>query len=132
MGALAALIVTSFGLHGGSTANLQPLWPAGPASHWIGPFGTAMVAVLWAYDGWIETTYVGSEVTRPERNLPRAIVYSALICMALYVLVSLAFTWALGPDRVATSREAATRSGPRAQVKARLTSTYSAMQISAE
>ena len=106
MGTVAGLIVIAFALHGGGSANLRPFWPgdAPGGGSLIGAFGTAMVAVLWAYDGWIETTYVGSEVTRPERNLPRAIVYSALICMALYVLVSLAFTWALGPDRVAASR----------------------------
>ena len=63
-----------------------------------------MVAVLWAYDGWIETTYVGSEVKHPERNLPRSIIASALICMGLYVLVTLSYTYVLGPDRVAASQ----------------------------
>jgi len=103
MGALAALIVTSFGLHGGSTANLQPLWPAGPASHWIGPFGIAMVSVLWAYDGWIETTYVGSEIVDPGRNLPRSIILSTIIVIAFYVLASSAYLYVLSPSGVAKS-----------------------------
>lgn len=91
-----------FVLPGGSSANLQPLWPGGGGR--VGAFGLAMVAVLWAYDGWIETTYVGGEVVRPERNLPRAIIYSALICMALYVLVTVSFTYVLGPHAVAASQ----------------------------
>ena len=103
MGALAALIVTSFGLHGGSTANLQPLWPAGSASHWIGPFGIAMVSVLWAYDGWIETTYVGSEIVDPGRNLPRSIILSTIIVIAFYVLASSAYLYVLSPTGVAKS-----------------------------
>ena len=103
MGALAALIVASFGLHGGSTANLQPLWPAGPASHWIGPFGIAMVSVLWAYDGWIETTYVGSEIVDPGRNLPRSIILSTIIVIAFYVLASSAYLYVLSPSGVAKS-----------------------------
>jgi APA family basic amino acid/polyamine antiporter len=103
VGVVGILIVAGFVLAGGSAANLQPVWPTGQ-SHLVGAFGVAMVAVLWAYDGWIETTYVGSEVKNPERNLPRAIIYSALICMALYVLVTLSFTYVLGPDRVAGSR----------------------------
>jgi len=103
MGALAALIVTSFGLHGGSAANLQPLWPAGPASHWIGPFGIAMVSVLWAYDGWIETTYVGSEIVDPGRNLPRSIIVSTIIVIAFYVLASSAYLYVLSPSGVANS-----------------------------
>jgi APA family basic amino acid/polyamine antiporter len=105
VGVVGILIVAGFVLAGGGAANLQPVWPtAGGQGHLVGAFGVAMVAVLWAYDGWIETTYVGSEVKNPERNLPRAIIYSALICMALYVLVTLSFTYVLGPDRVAGSR----------------------------
>jgi basic amino acid/polyamine antiporter, APA family len=102
IGVVGTLILAGFLFSGGKAANLRPVWPAGEG-HLIGAFGVAMVAVLWAYDGWIETTYVGSEVRDPERNLPRAIIYSALICMALYVLVTLSFTYVLGPDRVAGS-----------------------------
>jgi APA family basic amino acid/polyamine antiporter len=102
IGTVLALIVLAFTLPGGDPGNLHPIWPEGH-DRLVGRFGIAMVAVLWAYDGWIEATYVGGEVTRPERNLPRAIVYSALICMALYVLVTLSFTYVLGPERVAGS-----------------------------
>jgi APA family basic amino acid/polyamine antiporter len=102
IGTVAGLILVGFILPGGSSANLQPFWPGGGTN--IGAFGVAMLAVLWAYDGWIETTYVGGEVVRPERNLPRAIIYSALICMVLYVLVTVSFTYVLGPERVAGSK----------------------------
>lgn len=103
IGILAALIVIGFALPGGAAENLQPVWPSGSWSSVVGPFGLAMVAVLWAYDGWIETTYVGGEVTAPGRTLPRAIVYSTLIAGVLYVLVTLSFTWVLSPARVAHS-----------------------------
>lgn len=102
---VVALILAGFLLSGGAASNLQPIWP-GPEGgrHLFGAFGVAMVAVLWAYDGWIETTYVGSEVKQPERNMPRSIIASALICMALYILVTLSYTYVLGPDRVAASK----------------------------
>ena len=99
---LAALILMGFVLPGGSSSNFQPFWPSGHGS--VSAFGVAMLAVLWAYDGWIETTYVGGEVVRPERNLPRAIVYSALISIVLYVLVTISFTYVLGPHKVAASQ----------------------------
>jgi APA family basic amino acid/polyamine antiporter len=103
MGALATLIAAAFVLPGGSTANFEPLWPAGPAGTWIGPFGLAMVGVLWAYDGWIETTYVGSEVKDPGRNLPRSIILSTVIVIAFYVLASVAYSYVLSPARMAGS-----------------------------
>lgn len=99
LGALAALIGAAVLLPGGSAANFQPLWVSG--RDWIGPVGVAMVAVLWAYDGWIETTYVGSEIKNPGRNLPRSIVLSTLIVIAFYVLASVAYLYVLSPAGMA-------------------------------
>ena len=103
MGVLAALIVMGFVLPGGSAANFRPLWPEGSFGSLIAPFGVAMVAALWAYDGWIEITYVGGEVKDPERNLPRSIVLSTLIGIALYCLVTASFTYVLSPAKMAAS-----------------------------
>src|SRR5437667_318949 len=74
IGLVIVLIVVGFVLPGGSVANLAPLWSDAPLGKQIASFGVALVAVLWAYDGWIEVTYVGSEVADPERNMPRSIV----------------------------------------------------------
>ncbi|HEX4574014.1 MAG TPA: amino acid permease [Gemmatimonadales bacterium] len=103
MGLLAVLIVAGFVLPGGSPANFAPVWPATPLASWIAPFGVAMVAALWAYDGWIEISYVGGEVRDPERNLPRSIVLSTLIGIALYCLVTASFAYVLTPAKMAAS-----------------------------
>ncbi|MFN2572338.1 MAG: APC family permease [Gemmatimonadales bacterium] len=103
MGALIALIGTSFLLHGGGATNFQPFWPSDSVSHWVGPFGVAMVAVLWAYDGWIESTYVGSEIVNPGRNLPRSIILSTVMVMVLFILASVAYTYVLSPAGMAGS-----------------------------
>ncbi|HET8712332.1 MAG TPA: amino acid permease [Gemmatimonadales bacterium] len=104
IGALLVMVGAAFLLPGGSTANLSQLWPQGPVASWIGPFGVAMVAVLWAYDGWIETTYVGGEIQDPGRNLPRSIILSTLIVVALYTVVSFSFAYVLSPERMAGSK----------------------------
>jgi len=103
IGLVAALIIIGFVLPGGSAANFEPLWPAASLGSLIAPFGIAMVAVLWAYDGWIEITYVGGEVKDPGRNLPRSIVLATLIAVALYCLVTASFTYVLSPSRMAAS-----------------------------
>src|SRR6058998_764879 len=97
IGLVAALIVIGFVLPGGSVANFEPLWPDASPGSLIAPFGIAMVAVLWAYDGWIEITYVGGEVKDPGRNLPRSVVLSTLIAVALYCLVTASFAYVLSP-----------------------------------
>lgn len=103
IGLLVVLIVVGFVLPGGNVGNFAPLWPTGPLGSLIVPFGVALVAVLWAYDGWIEITYVGSEVTNPATNLPRAIVLSTVIAVALYCLVTASFAYVLSPAKMVAS-----------------------------
>jgi APA family basic amino acid/polyamine antiporter len=111
MGALFALVALGFTLPGGSLANFDPLLPGQSFSSLIGPFGLAMVAALWAYDGWIEITYVASEVKNPQRNMPLSIIYSILIVIALYVLMSLACVHVLSVGKMAQAVEAAEQTG---------------------
>ncbi|HEU5219927.1 MAG TPA: amino acid permease [Gemmatimonadales bacterium] len=101
--AVFALIALCLLLPGGSTGNFQPLWPAEPAGSLVGPFGVAMIAVLWGYDGWIEITYVGSEMRNPARDMPRSIVLSTVLVSLLYVGVSLAILYVLGRAGAAQS-----------------------------
>jgi APA family basic amino acid/polyamine antiporter len=113
MAALAAIVALSFFLKGGAVANFTPLFPAKEFSSLLGPLGLAMVAALWAYDGWIEITYVGSEVKNPQRNLPLSIIFSTVIVIALYVLISIACVYVLSVGTMAQAKlvaaEAATK-----------------------
>jgi APA family basic amino acid/polyamine antiporter len=103
MAALAALVICSFVLPGGSSQNFLPIFPAHSFSNLLGPFGLAMVAAVWAYDGWIEITYVAGEVKNPQRNLPLAIIYSTLLVIAFYVVVNLAYMYVLPVEKMAKS-----------------------------
>lgn len=100
--AVVALVALCLLLPGGRAENFQPLWPHESAGALIAPFGVAMILVLGAYDGWIEITYVGSELRRPGRDMPLAIVLSTVLVSLLYVGVSVAVLYVLG--QVATAR----------------------------
>lgn len=101
VGALAGLIGAALLLPGGSIRNLE----GAPAltDGLLGPLGVAMVAVLWAYDGWIEITYVGGEVRDPGRVLPRSIAWSLAVVAVAYTLANLAFFYVLPVERLARS-----------------------------
>jgi len=98
IGALAAIPLLALVLPGGSTQNLEPMWPASSPS--ILAIGPALVAILWAYDGWIESSYVGSEIKDPGRILPRSILYSTLIVTGVYVAANAAYLYLLGPAKM--------------------------------
>ncbi|HJR36099.1 MAG TPA: amino acid permease [Gemmatimonadales bacterium] len=103
IGAVIGFVALCFLLPGGGPANIQPLWPAEPLGTLIAPFGLAMILVLGAYDGWIETTYVGSELRDPGKDMARSMVFSTLLVTVLYVGVSLACIWVLGRAATAAS-----------------------------
>ncbi len=102
--ALGALILLSFLLSGGSAANFSPLLPSVPASSLLGSILVAMIAVLWAYDGWIEITFVAGEVIQPEKNIHRSLLLSTAIVVALYVAINLGYIYVLGLEKISQSQ----------------------------
>jgi len=75
----------------------------------ISSFGAAMLAALWAYDGWNTMPMIGGEVSNPQRNIPRALIGGMLAVMAIYCLANLAYFYALPFDEVATANSTAHR-----------------------
>jgi basic amino acid/polyamine antiporter, APA family len=66
-------------------------------------FGLAMIAVLWAYEGWQFGTYSAGEVIDPQKNFPRAFLLGSLLLAALYHVAVLAYLFALGPAAATAS-----------------------------
>jgi APA family basic amino acid/polyamine antiporter len=88
------------GSHG--TAVAVALWPHDKAGVLSG-FGLAMVAALWAYEGWQFVTYSAGEAVNPRRDFPRALFWATLFLIVLYVAADLGYLVALGPERAAGS-----------------------------
>ena len=66
-------------------------------------FGLAMIAVLWAYEGWQFGTYSAGEVVDPQKAFPRAFLLGVLVLTGLYLLAVVAYLVALGPVGTAAS-----------------------------
>ncbi len=95
---LAGIVVIGIGTSHGSPANYHT---ATPAAGGIAGFFAALVAALWAYDGWNNVAMVASEVRRPQRNLPLALILGSLAVLAIYLLTNLAYFRVLPADAVA-------------------------------
>ena len=66
-------------------------------------FFAALVAALWAYDGWNNVAMVSSEVRRPQRNIPLALILGTLSVIGVYLLTNLAYFRVLPADVVAST-----------------------------
>ena len=64
--------------------------------------GAAMIAAMWAYNGWNEVTYIAGEVRDPGRNLPRALIGGLGIIAFLYISVNISYFFVLAPHDVAS------------------------------
>ena len=69
--------------------------------------GTAMISVLWAYEGWQYVTFAAGESIDPKRSLPRAIGLGTAGIILVYLLANVGYLAALGPSRVASSERVA-------------------------
>jgi basic amino acid/polyamine antiporter, APA family len=70
----------------------------------LGAFGLAVLAALWAFDGWNNLPMAAGEVRDPGKNLPRAIVLGVLAVLGVYALVNVAYFYALPFADVVTAR----------------------------
>ena len=108
VGALSTMILLPFWLGKGDTANWTPVVPgSGNAASYTG-FLAAMVAVLWAYDGWVNVTAVAEDLTNPQKQLPRALAGGVAILIFLYLGTTLAYHAVLPLE---TIRESSTVKG---------------------
>jgi amino acid transporter len=103
VGAVVAIIGFGLVLGHGSAAHFQPLWPSKTGLATISGLLIAMVAALWAYDGWSNVNLVGSEIIEPQKNIPRALVGGVAAVGSLYVLANAVYFYILPFDAVRSS-----------------------------
>jgi len=79
------------------------IWPAAISGSLVAGFGTAMIGVLWAYEGWQYVTFSAGETRDPQRTFPRAITTAVIVLIVVYLLANFAYIAALGPAVAANS-----------------------------
>ncbi|HEV8315983.1 MAG TPA: amino acid permease [Vicinamibacterales bacterium] len=101
-GTLAFLVLASFLLGGGRGASPAHFTYGGSTVE-AGLFGLALISVLWAYDGFADLSFASGEVTNPQRNLPRAIIFGTLGIVLIYLAANAAYLYVNPIARLAQS-----------------------------
>src|SRR5262249_20598191 len=86
------------------TENLAPWWPAWSDFH-ISSFISALLAVLWAYHGWMNIAPVAEEVKNPQRNIPLALLTGVGALILLYLGTNLSYSLVLTQDEMKLMRD---------------------------
>jgi APA family basic amino acid/polyamine antiporter len=57
----------------------------------VSVFFMMMLSAFWAYDGWLNVSFVSGEIRDPVRTLPKALFFGIVLVMGLYLAVNLAY-----------------------------------------
>ncbi len=101
VGIILAIVWIGFSFGAGTWAHFAESFTG--ARGGIAGFMAALVAALWAYDGWNDLNMVSEEIRHPERNIPIALILGVAIVGALYMLVNAAVQFVLPAAAIAAS-----------------------------
>jgi len=102
---ILAIVFIGFSYTLGTWSHFTEHYPA--AKGGVAGFMAALVAALWAYDGWNDLNMVSEEIRRPERTIPIALIAGVATVAALYMLVNAAVQYVLPANVIAASPRAA-------------------------
>lgn len=107
VGALLVMSGLLMAMGGGLSTVAQQPWPDLTSPALLASLGTAMIGVLWAYEGWQYVTFSAGEAINPQRTFPRALAIGTTALIGIYLVANIAYVAALGPVTVATSNRVA-------------------------
>jgi basic amino acid/polyamine antiporter, APA family len=104
--AMAVFVVLGFAIGKGHWSNFSAQASGGltmglSAGQLISAFGVGLIAVFWAYDGWVYVTWVAGEVKDPRRNVPLAMVLGVLAVGTIYLAMNLTYVYAMPLNEIA-------------------------------
>jgi len=103
--AMGAFVVLGFAVGKGHWANFSPhgvgLTMGLSPGQFISAMGIGLIAVFWAYDGWVYITWVAGEVKEPRRNVPLAMVLGILVVGVIYMAMNVTYVYAMPLSEVA-------------------------------
>ena len=69
--------------------------------------GSALLATMYAYDGWIAVGNIAGEMKNPRRDLPRAIFLGLGLVMIIYLLINTAYLMTMPMEQISGNQKAA-------------------------
>src|SRR5271169_6393004 len=102
---ILGIVAVGFSYSGGTWANFATEFTG--AKGGVAGFFAALVAALWAYDGWNDLNMVAGEIRNPQRNIPLSLIWGVATVGVLYILVNAAVQYVLPAEAVAASERPA-------------------------
>jgi amino acid transporter len=99
-GSLAGLALLALTAPAGTVAHFTPAWSGGLN---VSLLATALIAIMWTYDGWADLSFMGGEVRDPQRTLPLALILGTTGIILVYLLINFAYIYLVPLSEMAAS-----------------------------
>jgi basic amino acid/polyamine antiporter, APA family len=103
--AVMGLGLLAFTVHSTGPSHFSPAWTGGLQ---LSLLGTALIPVMWTYDGWADLSFMGGEVKNPQRTLPLALIIGTVCVMVVYLVINVGFMHVMALPEMASSKLIAT------------------------
>ena len=103
---VAALVLLVFGIFFSGAGDFQHFISAeNPKQNGalLAGIMAALSGAFFAYDGWINITFIAGEIKNPQKNIPKSLFTGVLTCIVIYVLVNQAYLYVMPVESIATS-----------------------------
>jgi amino acid transporter len=99
--AAMALGVLAFTAGSAGAAHFSHPWGSGLQPSLL---ATALIPVMWTYDGWADLSFMGGEVKDPQRTLPLALILGTVCVLIVYLVINIGFIYLLPLPQIAQSK----------------------------
>jgi basic amino acid/polyamine antiporter, APA family len=98
---IAAFIVLGFAIGSGNWEHLRQGQPVEFSFPTFKSMALSLMWIMFAYSGWNASTYIGSEIIHPLKNIPKSLIIGTGTVTVLYLLVNLVLIYAIPPAEMA-------------------------------
>lgn len=97
---IMSLIITGFTYGEGSFEHFRVETKGAIERANLKSIGLALMWIMFAYSGWNASTYVGSEVHHPVKNIPRSLIIGTFSVTVIYLLLNILYVYAVPPSEM--------------------------------
>jgi len=62
--------------------------------------GLSLMWIMFAYSGWNASSYIGSEIKNPSKNIPLSLIFGTSAVTTLYFLLNIVYVYAIHPEEM--------------------------------
>ncbi len=100
IGLILVLVITGFAFGEGSFEHFKVQLTKDVGTVGLKTIGLSLMWIMFAYSGWNASTYIGSEILNPIKNIPRSLITGTLLVILFYLFLNTLYVYAIPAEEM--------------------------------